>query len=89
MTLDMQVYLAYRRKFLENRSQFPPDQLLRYAGTWVAWKPDGTGILAHSDNEDDLEHLVRAAGEDPVHCVIEGIPGQDTVIGGGLTSEGV
>jgi len=88
MALDMQVYLANRRRFLENRPKFPPAQLLPYAGSWVAWKPDGTDILAHSDDPEALENLVRASGEDPVYCIVECIPEGDSVLSGGLTAEG-
>jgi hypothetical protein len=89
MALDMQIYLLNRRRFLENRPQFPPEQLLPYAGRWVAWSPDGTSILVDSDNPELLEDLVRAAGEDPVHCVVEAIPAGDTLLSGVLTAEGL
>jgi hypothetical protein len=37
-----------------------------------------------SRDSEDLEDLVRATGEDPFQCVVEGIPEEDSLIGGGL-----
>src|SRR5207245_294383 len=65
MPLDMPVYLENMRKFLENRQKFPPEELVKYMGSWIAWSPDGTRIVAHTQQPEDLEELVRAAGEDP------------------------
>jgi hypothetical protein len=89
MPFDMQLYLENRRRFLENRAKFPLDELAPYVGRWVAWKPDGTRIVASATNPEDLEDLVRAAGEDPTQCILEEIPEQDTVIRGGLLPEGL
>ena len=75
-TMDIQ-------KFLKNRQQFPLDELARRRGEYVAWSPDGTRIVASSPDLEALEQLVRAAGEDPQECTIEGIPDYDAVIGGG------
>jgi hypothetical protein len=36
MNLDVQLYLEQRRKFLENRLQFPVEALAQYAGEWIA-----------------------------------------------------
>jgi hypothetical protein len=73
--MDMQEYLR-------NRAAFPLAELAKHRGEWVAWSPDGRRIVASSRNPDDLDDLVRAAGEDPENCPIEGIPDADCVIGG-------
>jgi len=73
MAIDMAAYLENRRKFLENRQKFPLEELAKHLGKWVAWSPDGGRILASAADPGDLEELVRAAGENPVQCVLEGI----------------
>ncbi len=75
--------LKDRQRFLANRSAFPLAELASYAGQWIAWSPDGSRIVAHSQDLEALDGLVLKAGNDPEECVIEGIPAQDTVIGGG------
>jgi hypothetical protein len=70
------------KKFLVNRAQFPPTELARYSGQWVAWSPDGSRIVAHAEFPDVLEELVIQAGEDPERCVLEGIPEEDALLGG-------
>jgi hypothetical protein len=82
MPLDMPRYLENMRKYLENRPRYPPEELLKYAGAWIAWSPDGTRVVASAENAEDLNDRVRAAGEDPLYCVIEGIPEHDSVTGG-------
>jgi hypothetical protein len=84
MPLDMPSYLENRRKFLANRAAFPVEEWARFAGLWGAWSPDGTRVAASAEAPEALEALLQAAGEDPVQCVIEGIPDGDAVIGGGL-----
>jgi hypothetical protein len=69
--------------YLRNRLQFPMDELAKYLGKWVAWSADGTRIVASAADPDALDELVRAAGEDPERCPLEGIPESDAV-GGGL-----
>ena len=51
-------------------------------GEWVAWSPDGIRLVATSRDPDSLDDLIRAAGEDPENCVVEGIPDADCVLGG-------
>src|SRR4051812_31447511 len=75
MDIDMQEYL-------KNRVLFPLDELGKHAGEWVAWSPDGTRIVADSRDPEALDDLIRAVGEDPEQCVVEGIPDSDSVIGG-------
>ena len=75
MRLDMPAYLEMRRKFLANRAAFPAEELAKYAGQWVAWRPDGSRIAASAAQPEMLDSLLEACGENPAECVIEGIPG--------------
>ena len=77
MPIDMPSYLETRRKFLANRAAFPIEKLGQYAGKWVAWSPDGSRVAASATDPDQLDSLLRASGEDPSLCVIEGIPADD------------
>jgi hypothetical protein len=77
--------LEDRRKFLENRAQFPLDELARYAGRWIAWSPDGARIVAEAGAPEALDQLVRDAGEDPERCIVEGIPAEDAIVGCGTS----
>jgi len=70
-------YLERLRAFLANRAVFPAEELGKYAGKWVAFSPDGTRVAASAASPDLLEDLLRASGQDPALCVIEGIPGED------------
>ena len=62
-------YAAQMRLFIKNRQEFPLDELSKYAGKWIAWSPDGTAIVASTDDPDVLDALVGAAGHDPSRCV--------------------
>jgi hypothetical protein len=73
--MDMQEYL-------KNRAAFSLEELARHRGEWVAWSPDGRRIVAGARDLEVLDDLVRAAGEDPEECPIEGIPDTDTILGG-------
>jgi hypothetical protein len=84
MALDMPLYLQNMRKYLENRQRYPLDELAKYAGGWIAWSPDGTRIVASAKNPEDVVEQVRAAGEDPLNCIVEGIPEGESMIGGSL-----
>jgi hypothetical protein len=70
-------YLERLRTFLANRAVFPAEELAKHAGKWVAFTPDGTRVAASAPDPDMLEELLRASGEDPALCVIEGTPGED------------
>ena len=83
MPLDMSSYLENRKTYLENRAKFPLEELTKYAGQWIAWNPTSTRVVASASDPEDLEDLVRRAGQDPGLCVIEGIPDSDSVLGGG------
>ncbi|MFI5456290.1 MAG: hypothetical protein ACHRXM_12655 [Isosphaerales bacterium] len=75
--------LEDRKKFLVNRAELSTAELVEYAGQWVTWSPDGSRIVAHADDPEVLDELVVQAGEDPERCVIEGIPEEDALLGGG------
>jgi hypothetical protein len=70
------------QEYLKNRGAFPLDELAKHRGEWVAWSPDGTRLVAVSRDPDTIDDLVRAAGENPEDCVVEGIPDSDCVLGG-------
>jgi hypothetical protein len=70
------------QNYLKNRKAFPLDELAKHRGEWVAFSPDGTRLVAASLDMDLLDDLIRAAGENPEDCPIEGIPDTDCVIGG-------
>ncbi len=86
MTVDVMSELG---KFLERRAAVPAETLARYAGRWIAWSPDGARIVADSEAPEDLDDRIRAVGEDPERCVVEGIPASDATLGGaGLGATG-
>ncbi len=69
------------REFLNNRQQFPLDELTKYAGKHVAWSPDGTSIVASADDLPKLIAAVKASGSDPAECVLSSVPECDSLIG--------
>lgn len=82
MAVDVTSELECRREFLERRAAVPAKALARHAGRWIAWSPDGARIVADSEAPEDLDDRIRAAGEDPEWCVVEGIPATDAMLGG-------
>jgi hypothetical protein len=60
-----------RHLFAENRSRFPPEELLKYNHRYVAWYPDGSGI--HDSDPDSLvlRERIKASGDDPAWYLIE------------------
>jgi hypothetical protein len=86
--VDVTSELECRREFLERRAALPAEALARHAGRWIAWSPDGARIVAEADAAEDLEDRVRAAGEDPQRCVVEGIPAAAMLGGEGLGPTG-
>jgi hypothetical protein len=74
-------------QFLENRRRFPPGELARYAGKYVAWSPDGTRIVASDEDLQRVAAAVVAEGFDPGEVVLSSVPLPDEVIlgGGGIS----
>ena len=56
-------------EFFENRRNFPAEELLKYAGQYVAWSWDGTRIVASAGNDEELHHKLLSAGLDPSRVV--------------------
>jgi hypothetical protein len=70
------------QEYLKNRATFSMEELAKHRGEWIAWSPDGRRIVAGARDPEALDDLIRAAGEDPEECPVEGIPDTDTVLGG-------
>jgi hypothetical protein len=57
--------------FRRNRDQFPEEQLEPYWGKHVAWRGDGTCIVASGDGDEDLVRRLNTLGIHPASVVIE------------------
>jgi hypothetical protein len=57
--------------FAENRGKFPPEELTKYLGKYVAWYPDGSAILDSDADHDALWKRVSASVDEPGLCCIE------------------
>jgi hypothetical protein len=53
----------------ENRSKFPLEELVKYAGKHIAFSLDGTRILASGDSIEEVEDQLIAAGINPNQVV--------------------
>ncbi len=74
--------------WLKNRQQFPLQELMKYAGKYVAWSPDGTRIIACDEDEERLDQAMIAGGHDPAEVLVSFIPFPDEVVlGGGGVAE--
>jgi len=61
-------------EYSQNRRIFPPEELAKYAGQYVAFSLDGIRIIASGATEDDLEKQLQAAGIDPSQVVGSYVP---------------
>ncbi len=57
-------------EFRRNQSSFPPDELKKYNGQYVAWSPDGTHILAADRDPLAVDAALIAAGYDPASILV-------------------
>ena len=75
------------QEFQSNRARFPTADLVKFRGSWVAFSPDGTRIIASRESIESLEEHLVALGVDGRHVVLERVPGNedDCVVGGDLT----
>ena len=66
--------------FEKNQRNFPPEELAKYAGLYIAFSADGTRILASGADMDEVEQKLTAAGINPNQVVGSYVPPEDTVI---------
>jgi hypothetical protein len=71
------------QKFLTNRQKFPPGELAKFAGKYIAWSPDGTRILASDDDLEKVAAAVEDLGYDSSEIVLGSVPFPDEVVLGG------
>ncbi len=57
-----------------NRQKFPPEELAKYAGHYVAFSADGTRILVSGTTEEEVESQLLALGLDPSQVVGSYVP---------------
>jgi alkanesulfonate monooxygenase SsuD/methylene tetrahydromethanopterin reductase-like flavin-dependent oxidoreductase (luciferase family) len=62
---------ASTKVYRENRAKFPPEELRKRDGQWVAFSADGQRIVGSAPTIADLAAQVRAAGEDLQNVVLE------------------
>jgi hypothetical protein len=56
-------------QYEENRAKFPPEELAKYAGLFIAFSPGGKRILANGRTDEEMERNLIAAGIDPSQVV--------------------
>jgi Family of unknown function (DUF5678) len=67
-------------EYERNRSKFPPEELLKYAGKHIAFSLDAKRILASGDTMEEVEEKLRAAGIDPSQVVGSYVMPPDTAL---------
>jgi hypothetical protein len=73
------------RLFQKNRQLFPPEELAKFAGKYVAWSTDGTRILVCDEDELRLARTIQGAGYDTGEVLIAYVPAEDVILlGGGM-----
>jgi hypothetical protein len=61
----------------ENFNKFPPEELLKYAGQYVAFSLDGSVILACGADGPDMERRLKELGIDPSRVISMYMPTAD------------
>jgi hypothetical protein len=72
------------QRFNENRRRFPPEELARHAGQYVAWNTDGTAILDSDEDLARLDERLQTASYNLAELVVSTVPADDLILGGGL-----
>jgi hypothetical protein len=65
--------------FEENQKKIDPQDLVPYAGRWVAFSGDGTHVVESAEEIEDLGRKLEAAGIDASTIVWARIPGLDGI----------
>jgi hypothetical protein len=66
-------------EFNKNRAAFPPEELQKYRGQYIAWSPDGSRILANDQDGRKLDETVRALGYDPAKILFSLVPDEEGI----------
>jgi hypothetical protein len=66
--------------YRENRAKFPPEELRKHDGQWVAFSADGQRIVASATTIGELSNQVTAVQEDLRDLVLEHIAMESTEI---------
>ena len=49
-------------EYEKNRSDFPPEELAKYAGMFIAFRADGRAVVGHGETEEALDEMLLAKG---------------------------
>jgi hypothetical protein len=71
-------------EYVQNRANFPAEELAKYRGLWVAFSLDGKHIVASAPDLEQMEQCLAACGKDPESVAYEyvGGPEDDVYLGG-------
>jgi hypothetical protein len=56
-------------EYERNRVSFPLEELVKYAGKFIAFSGDGKRIVAYGDSEEEVDAMVRSLGIHPSQVV--------------------
>jgi hypothetical protein len=77
---------ARMRVLMTNRAAFPPEELLKYVGEWIAWSPDGTAIVAHSAESDMAVYAqLKEKGYEMGQCCISYVDDPNEILLGAVS----
>ncbi len=60
--------------YAQNRAKFKPEDLAPYGGQWVAWSLDGSRVVAHHANLEQLEREIELLGLTFEEVIFDSIP---------------
>lgn len=63
--------------YVENRRKFPREEQRKYAGQWLAWSADGSRIVAHHEDLQQVVRIVDEAGIDREDVIFDWEPEED------------
>jgi hypothetical protein len=66
-------------RFNENRGNYPLEKLIPFEGKFVAWKRDGTEIVAWAEDRAGLDKRLEEIGISPDQVVLDYIDPPDAV----------
>jgi len=62
VTYDTGTVVVDWEVFVRNRALFTPEMLAPYANHWVAWSLEGSAIIAHSADPNELDRVLNEMG---------------------------